>query len=572
MLIAFTGSIGAGTSSLSARVADLLGWPRVKFSDHIREVAAAQGSDPDDLTVQQALGQTLVRDRLEEFVEAVLARAEWRTGQNLVVDGLRHVEVRTEILRQIGNIPLHVVHVELPLSERAENRGIAPAELGQHDAELSEAQLKRILPQYANLSLDGARDHGELALRVIELFTVHGRNMVAVDEGEAIFQMMPLTIGQRPDRRQRPIELATELLARSAALGADIPLGLKDPLASVTRAMNSYYSNKIEGHVTMPIDIERALNHEFSQDLDKRNRQREAQAHIAVQTWLDAGHVPLDRVTEEAVLKQIHNQFFSHLPEDFHWVEDDKTQERWRVVPGEYRQRHIRVNRHVAVSPGAVGRFMAAFENGLRRLSKIERILAAASAHHRFLWIHPFLDGNGRVARMMSDAMLRAALDTNGIWSVTRGLARDEQRYRNLLTACDMKRRNDLDGAGGLSEEALVAFTNFFLETAIDQVDFMRVLIQPERMEARVKLLVQEEIQVSQLTPFAEQMALHLMLYGETSCQRLMTIAGDNFTAAEAALAHLANNTGIVRIEGLTARFDLPMRQLPRLLPGLFPE
>lgn len=572
MLIAFTGPIGAGTSKLSARVAELLGWPRVKFSDHIRDVAAAQGGDPDDLNVQQALGQTLVRDRLEEFVEAVLARADWRAGQNLVVDGLRHVEVRTELLRQIGNIPLHVVHVDLPLPERAENRGIDPAELGHHDAELSEAQIERILPQYANLSLDGSRDHGELARRILELFTGHGRNMVAIDEGEAIFQMMPLTIGQRPDRRQRPIELATELLARSAALGAEVPAGLRVPLAHVTRAMNSYYSNRIEGHVTLPIDIERALNHEFSDDPDKRNRQREAQAHIAVQTWLDAGYVPLDRVTEEAVLKQIHNQFFSHLPEDFHWIEDDNTHERWRVEPGEYRQRHIRVHRHVAVSPGAVGRFMAAFESGLRRLSKIERILAAASAHHRFLWVHPFLDGNGRVARMMSDAMLRAALDTNGIWSVTRGLARDEQRYRDFLAACDLPRRNDLDGAGGLSEEALVAFTNFFLETAIDQVDYMRSLIQPGRMEARIMLLVREEVHVAQLTPFAEQMALHLMLYGEAPCQRLLELVGDNRAEAEKALAHLADHTGIVRIDGSTARFDLPLRQLTRLLPGLFPE
>lgn len=34
------------------------------------------------------------------------------------------------------------------------------------------------------------------------------------------------------------------------------------------------------------------------------------------------------------------------------------------------------------------------------------------------------MDGNGRVARLMSDAMLLGALDTGGIWSVARGLAR----------------------------------------------------------------------------------------------------------------------------------------------------
>ena len=60
----------------------------------------------------------------------------------------------------------------------------------------------------------------------------------------------------------------------------------------------------------------------------------------------------------------------------------------------------------------------------------MERILAAATAHHRLLWIHPFLDGNGRVARLMSHAMLSEALGAGGLWSVCRGLARREAEYK----------------------------------------------------------------------------------------------------------------------------------------------
>ena len=183
MLIAFTGSIGAGTSDLSQKVADLLGWPRVKFSDYIRDVARAEASDP-DLATLQAVGQALVRDKTEVFVAGVLAKADWRGAGDLIVDGLRHVEVRTELMRQAAPHALHVVHVDLSLPARAENRGIDPAMLGQYDDELSEAQLKRILPQYANLSLDGSRDHDELAKRVIELFTGHGEGTVAIDAGE----------------------------------------------------------------------------------------------------------------------------------------------------------------------------------------------------------------------------------------------------------------------------------------------------------------------------------------------------------------------------------------------------
>ena len=70
--------------------------------------------------------------------------------------------------------------------------------------------------------------------------------------------------------------------------------------------------------------------------------------------------------------------------------------------------------------------------------------IAVAAAHHRLLWIHPFLDGNGRVARLLSHAMLLQALDTGGIWSVARGLARNERkkvtkqiiRFGNQMELC----------------------------------------------------------------------------------------------------------------------------------------
>jgi len=51
-------------------------------------------------------------------------------------------------------------------------------------------------------------------------------------------------------------------------------------------------------------------------------------------------------------------------------------------------------------------------------------------------------------------------------------LARRVDDYKRHLAACDMQRRNDLDGRGHLSEEELAAFTRFFLETCIDQITF----------------------------------------------------------------------------------------------------
>src|SRR5438046_10097107 len=98
--------------------------------------------------------------------------------------------------------------------------------------------------------------------------------------------------------------------------------------------------------------------------------------------------------------------------------------------------------------------------------------------------MHPFLDGNGRVARLMSHALLLEALDTGAVWSVARGLARNVQEYKTLLANCDRTRRNDLDGRGTLSEEALAEFTRFFLIVCSDQVTFMEGLVQPDCLRA----------------------------------------------------------------------------------------
>jgi hypothetical protein len=45
----------------------------------------------------------------------------------------------------------------------------------------------------------------------------------------------------------------------------------------------------LEGHDTHPIDIERALKGDYSNDAKKRDLQLEATAHIAVQRWIDSG-------------------------------------------------------------------------------------------------------------------------------------------------------------------------------------------------------------------------------------------------------------------------------------------
>jgi Fic family protein len=188
-----------------------------------------------------------------------------------------------------------------------------------------------------------------------------------------------------------------------------------------------------------------------------------SQGHIEVQRWIDGGALK-GRAHESEAIREIHCRFFEHLPETMRWVESEAG-DRARVVPGELRPRDVQVGRLVPISPGAVPWFLAHFEKSYRGVVRTDAILAAAAAHHRLVWIHPFLDGNGRVARLVMHAMLLDALDTGGIWSASRGLARGAAEYKTRLAHCDLPRRNDLDGRGSLSEEEFARLTQFFLET-----------------------------------------------------------------------------------------------------------
>ena len=103
------------------------------------------------------------------------------------------------------------------------------------------------------------------------------------------------------------------------------------------------------------------------------------------------------------------------------------------MAPGELRVRDVKVGDRVAISPGAVPRFLGRFEGAYSRRGRMDAVVGVAAAHHRLLWVHPFLDGNGRVARPMSHAMVLDTLDTGGTWSVARGLARNVAPYKAHL-------------------------------------------------------------------------------------------------------------------------------------------
>ena len=398
-------------------------------------------------------------------------------------------------------------------------------------------------------------------------------DIVPVDgRGGPLGLMEPLLLEEGSRHRSRLMDLALELAQRSSGFRRSLPEKMVPALADLVRTMNCYYSNLIEGHATHPNDIDRALKNQYSDNPEKRDLQIEARAHVAVQAWIDAGGVRGRFATVDAI-REIYRRFCEELPDSLRWVEDPSGREKIRIEPGTFRHQNVVVGQHVAVDWTSVQRFMRRFEEVYSNLGKTETLLASAAMHHRLVWIHPFLDGNGRVARLLSHATFVEVLETGAIWSVARGLARQVSNYKQHLASCDLPRRNDLDGRGRLSEEALAAFTEFFLKTCLDQVSFMEGLMDPSRLRIRVLRWAEEEIQLGNL-PRNASAVLEVALYrGEVLRADLARIVGTGERQARRVVSSLAER-GVLVSEGPRAPLCLafPMAIASRFFPGLFPD
>lgn len=392
------------------------------------------------------------------------------------------------------------------------------------------------------------------------------------DRGESLGLMEPLLISGSSRFRGELMDMAVELAQKSSGFRRSLPDGIYTALSKLVRTMNCYYSNLIEDHNTHPIDIERSMEGDYSDDPEKRDLQLEAKAHVVCQQWIDDGGL-LGRVYTKDGLMEVHKRFCDLLPDDLLWAENKETGEKIRIVPGEFRTRDVKIGDHIAPSPGALPRFIERFEDVFTNLGKSEAILASAAAHHRFVWIHPFADGNGRVGRLMSHASMLETLDTGGVWSVARGLARSVKDYKAHLKKCDLPRRNDLDGRGTLSEEALAEFTRYFLEICLDQVNFMEGLVQPERLRYRILSWAKEEVEMGDL-PDKAALILDALLYrGSLPRGEVKDITSTSDRQAARISASLIN-LGVISSETHRAPLVLafPAKLADRWMPNLFPD
>jgi Fic family protein len=384
--------------------------------------------------------------------------------------------------------------------------------------------------------------------------------------------MEPLLPGEH--RLGPLLEMAHDLQREADRLGALCQLDALQDLRVMLRAMNSYYSNKIEGQHTLPLEIEQALRNDYSKDEDRARRQRLAVGHMATEKQLSEqwSAWTLEQVWSPRMVRDIHQDLFARLPETDRLLPEGDVLE-----PGVLRDRDVSVGIHAAPSRQAIAAMLqrwGEFYLGVRRGEM--QIVAAAASHHRLAWIHPFRDGNGRVARLHTHLVFGKLGLTNGLWSPLRGFARTHDTYYARLAAADEPRAGDLDGRGNLSEQALIAWIAYVLELCLDQVRFMAGLLDLGRMKDRIAACLSFEERVVKQGVRAESLrALHYLFATQSELERsefkaLLGLGDRLATAQVAALLKrglLATDSPYGRL-----RFGVPQHALRFYFPNLWPE
>ena len=368
-------------------------------------------------------------------------------------------------------------------------------------------------------------------------------------------------------------EQAHELQKEAWQLAGFAHPSVRRALGPLLRAMNSYYTNRIEGQHTLPAEIEMAMREDFSANPHLAARQRLAIAHMRTEEWAEQTHGkrPPQTLFDAETILDLHRHLYGQLS-----LEDLRTLDGQSVEAGKLRDRNVKVGAHRAPPPASL---RILFDHYARRYGALpageHRLIGTACAHHRLAWIHPFIDGNGRTGRLHSHLLLTAMELTHGLWSPMRGLARQRDRYYGLLHNADLPRRNDLDGRGALSQEHLVEFAHFFLATCLDQIQFMRGMLRLDELRPRLDALLTFERAHGwqHLSTRAADVLHYTFTNGPLERGRFLAMLGVPERTGRRTLAALLGY-GLLTAESPKGpvAFGVPLRSLRFLFPALWPE
>lgn len=226
------------------------------------------------------------------------------------------------------------------------------------------------------------------------------------------------------------VDILTELEhLRRLRLSGTTPAPLFFQLKQIFHMLESLGSARIEGnHTTLADLVESRLEGEPP---DATDQLREMENIERAMSYIDE-HVQPGLVLTEMFIRELHALTVSDLKR-----EGDST-------PGTYRQVPVSIAGASHLPPDAflVSNYMAELVDFINRGDQPKYdLIKVALAHHRFGWIHPFRNGNGRVVRLLTYLLLIKYgfnVQTGGrVLNPTAVFCNDRDQYYRMLAQAD---------------------------------------------------------------------------------------------------------------------------------------
>lgn len=197
----------------------------------------------------------------------------------------------------------------------------------------------------------------------------------------------------------------------------------------------TYHSNALEGNPLSLNETSFFIREGLTSKGKPLSAYLETSNHFEALEYLDSVVQQKSEITP-FLLREYHAMLFKRI--DKIAIGSGADRRETKIVGGEYK----RENNHVIQLDGKILEFTDALQvpGEVEALSEwyskegrsLHPINQAAIFHHRFVRIHPFLDGNGRVARLMMNTILMQQGFTPAIIPVE-----EKQRYLEALQSAD---------------------------------------------------------------------------------------------------------------------------------------
>lgn len=256
--------------------------------------------------------------------------------------------------------------------------------------------------------------------------------------------------------------------------GVPLPPAVAEDLHRVYLAKGVLASAAIEGNTLSEEEVRQQID-------DGKLDLPESQEYLAQETQniLDGANMIMhDLVSGEKLsldverIKLFHKMILRDLP-----LEEG-------LVPGEFRTRGVTVGGVYAGVPASDAEFLIAklcdwletsVQSVSRELQRPMRIVMAIVAHLYIAWIHPFLNGNGRTARLVEvQLLLQAGLPTPACHLLSNYYNRTRQRYYEVLRLAS---RNTPYSATPFIEYALTGLVEELREQLKIVMDSQRIIV-----------------------------------------------------------------------------------------------